>query len=96
LLRIVSASVANDYFRRLQSAKRGGKVLTMPLLEDAAALPGGSNHEVANMERSVLLAQLDRRLRSAPEAVGDRDRALFWLYYRHGFTAEEIGWRPLG
>ena len=42
------------------------------------------------MERSVLLAQLDRRLRSAPEAVGDRDRALFWLYYRHGFTAEEI------
>ena len=31
LLRLVSASVANDYFRRQHSAKRGGKVVTMPL-----------------------------------------------------------------
>jgi RNA polymerase sigma-70 factor (ECF subfamily) len=23
--------------------------------------------------------------------VTERDRALFWLYYRQGFTAEEIG-----
>ena len=29
LLRIVAASVANDYFRRLYSVKRGGKVITM-------------------------------------------------------------------
>ena len=31
LLRVVAASVANDYFRRLYSAKRGGKVVTMTL-----------------------------------------------------------------
>jgi RNA polymerase sigma-70 factor (ECF subfamily) len=29
-------------------------------------------------------------LRSAPKVVAERDRALFWLYYRQGFTAEEI------
>jgi RNA polymerase sigma-70 factor (ECF subfamily) len=37
-----------------------------------------------------LLAQLDQKLRSAPEIIPERDRALFWLYYRQGYTAEEI------
>jgi RNA polymerase sigma-70 factor (ECF subfamily) len=54
LLRLVSASVANDYFRRIYSAKRGGKVVITPL------------------------------------ADGDTQWSFFWLYYRQGFTAEEI------
>src|ERR1017187_9263637 len=81
LLRIVSASVANDYFRRLYSTKRGGKVVTMALVEDAAPLPATSANEPAQMQRSVLFAQLDRKLRSAPEVIGERERALLWLYY---------------
>jgi DNA-directed RNA polymerase specialized sigma24 family protein len=47
------------------------------------------------MRRSVLLAELDRMLRSAPEVIGDRDRALFWLYYLQGLTAEEIARLPV-
>ena len=90
LLRMVSASVANDYFRRLHSAKRGGNVVTTPLFEEEAQLPGGGAQPEAGMHRSVLLAQLDQKLRSAPKAVTERDRALFWLYYMQGFTAEEI------
>ena len=90
LLRMVSASVANDYFRRMYSAKRGGKVVTMPLVEDGAQLPAASAQPAAQMRQSALLAQLDRKLRSAPEVIGERDRAFFWLYYRQGFTAEEI------
>jgi RNA polymerase sigma factor (sigma-70 family) len=90
LLRLVSASVANDYFRRMYSAKRGGKVVTMPLVEDGAAVPAASVQPPAQMRQSALLAQLDRKLRSAPEVIGERDRAFFWLYYRQGFTAEEI------
>jgi RNA polymerase sigma-70 factor (ECF subfamily) len=42
------------------------------------------------MQQSALLAQLDQKLRSAPETIGERDRALFWLYYLQGYTAEEI------
>jgi RNA polymerase sigma-70 factor (ECF subfamily) len=90
LLRIVSASVANDYFRRLYSVKRGGNVTTMPLVEETP-LPSAANaRQTAQMQRSVLLSQLDQKLRSAPDVIGERDRALFWLYYRQGFTAEEI------
>jgi RNA polymerase sigma-70 factor (ECF subfamily) len=94
LLRIVAASVANDYFRRLYSVKRGGKVVTTPLVDDSAPLPASQAHQSGQMQKEVLMAQLDQRLRSAPDTIGDRDRALFWLYYRQGFTAEEIAGLP--
>jgi RNA polymerase sigma-70 factor (ECF subfamily) len=94
LLRIVVASVANDYFRRLYSAKRGGKVLTMPLLDESAQLPVGGTHEAARMQQSALFEQLDQKLRAAPDEIPERDRALFWLYYLQGYTAEEIAGLP--
>jgi RNA polymerase sigma-70 factor (ECF subfamily) len=90
LLRMVASSVANDYFRRLYSEKRGGKVVTMPLVEEAAAFPVASTHETARLHQSVLLAQLDEKLRSAPQVISERDRSVFWLYYLQGLTAEEI------
>lgn len=94
LLSTVAASVANDHFRRAYSAKRGGKVVINPLDEDEAQTPAASAHPAAQMHRSALLAQLDQKLQSAPEIVGERDRAFFWLYYREGFTAEEIASLP--
>ena len=90
LLRIVTASVANDYFRRIYSTKRGGKVVTMPLMDDDAQMPPEGARPVARMQQATLMAELDEKLRSAPEEIGERDRALFWLYYRQGYTAEEI------
>jgi DNA-directed RNA polymerase specialized sigma24 family protein len=47
------------------------------------------------MRRSVLLSELDRKLRSAPDVFGERDRVLFWLYYLQGLTAEEIARLPV-
>jgi RNA polymerase sigma-70 factor, ECF subfamily len=94
LLSTVAASVANDYFRRIHSAKRGGKVVINPLGEEDVQISAASANPAAQMQRSALLAQLDEKLRSAPENVGERDRAFFWLYYREGFTAEEIAGLP--
>jgi RNA polymerase sigma-70 factor (ECF subfamily) len=90
LLRIVAGSVANDYFRRTHSTKRGGKVVTISLTDEEAQSPTGGARSAERIEQSALYAQLDEKLRSAPESVGERDRALFWLYYRQGYTAEEI------
>ena len=95
LLRIVSASVANDYFRRMYSKKRGGKVVTTPLSEDAVPLSPAGASQATQMRRSVLFSELDRMMRSAPEVIGERDRALFWLYYLQGLTAEEIARLPV-
>lgn len=94
LLRIVSASVANDYFRRKSSAKRGGKVVTTVLDGDPPVGSADQTKAAAQMQRTVLLAELDRKLRAAPETIGERDRSIFWLYYRHGLTAEEIARLP--
>lgn len=88
LLRVVSASVANDYFRRHYSLKRGGNVVTLSL-DDVQETHSGRQAPSA-IQRSVLHAQLDQMIRSAPDVIGERDRNLFWLYYLHGFTAEEL------
>jgi RNA polymerase sigma-70 factor (ECF subfamily) len=90
LLRIVTGSVANDHFRRTHSTKRGGKVVTMSLTDEEAQSPAGGARSAARIEQLALYAQLDEKLRSAPENISERDRALFWLYYRQGYTAEEI------
>jgi RNA polymerase sigma-70 factor (ECF subfamily) len=93
LLRIVSASVANDYFRRQRSAKRGGKVVTVELDEYASAIvPGPDDPE--GMQKAVLLAELDLKLRTAPGVIAERDRVIFGLYYLQGLTAEEIAGLP--
>ncbi len=94
LLRIVTASVANDYFRRLYSTKRGGKVVTIALADEELHLPLDAARPAERIVHSALLAQLDAKLLSAPESIGERDRALFWLYYLQGFTAEEIARMP--
>lgn len=89
LLRIVSGSVANDYFRRLNSAKRGGKSVTSSLTEDTFPVHSKSQ-DSGDLQKAVLMAQLDQMMLASPHVVSGRDRSLFWLYYQQGFTAEEI------
>ena len=94
LLRSVTTSVASDYFRRHCSVKRGGKVVTSSLDEETVPQPAAGVRQSAQALQAVLLAELDRKLRSAPGELAERDRVLFWLYYRQGFTAEEIAALP--
>ena len=92
LLRVITSSVANDYFRRQYSEKRGGKVVTMLLDEEPSSMVAAHNDQDA--QRAVLFNELDRKLRSASGATAERDRALFWLYYLQGLTADEIASLP--
>ncbi len=94
LLRMVSASVASDYFRRLYSVKRGGRVVTAQLDEQASPALMAAPQGTAAMQKAVLFAELDQKMRSAPDVIGQRDRAIFWLYYLQGLTAEEIAGLP--
>ena len=94
LLRVVSASVANDHFRRQHSEKRGGKVVTLVIEEGPSPGIHPSRDEDVGMQRAVLFAELDRMLRAAPGAAAERDRTLFWLYYLQGLTADEIAALP--
>ena len=94
LLRVVTASVANDYFRRQHSEKRGGKVVTLGLEESSFPISHPTRSDDAEMQRMVLFSELDRLLRSSSGPTADRDRTLFWLYYLQGLTADEIAGLP--
>jgi RNA polymerase sigma-70 factor, ECF subfamily len=94
LLRRVATSAANDHFRRLRSAKRGGKAVMSELDVETAFRNAAGDGEPADAQRQVLYEQLDCRMRAAPDVIGERDRRLFWLYYLQGLTAEEIAALP--
>lgn len=94
LLRVISASVANDYFRRHYSEKRGGKVVTMVLDEEPMTVVPLASGKNTDIQRAVLFAELDHKLREAPGATASRDRIIFWLYYLQGLTADEIALLP--
>jgi RNA polymerase sigma-70 factor (ECF subfamily) len=90
-LKVLTANVANDYFKKLHAGKRGGSQTSEPLenVERVASPAGPASSEC--VERAVLLDQVDACLRAvAPADTRERDRTIFWLYYRQGLTAKEI------
>jgi RNA polymerase sigma-70 factor (ECF subfamily) len=94
LMRMITVSVATDYFRRTRAEKRGGlngaASLESSLIEEDLS----DGHSTWAVEWPALMAQLDGLLRLYPDAVSPRDRRLFWLYYRQGLTAEAISRIP--
>lgn len=90
-LKVVTANVANDYFKRLHAGKRGASQ-TDESLEDAertGRVMGPATPD--SMERAVLLDQVDACLTAvAPAETLQRDKTIFWMYYRQGLTAKEI------
>jgi RNA polymerase sigma-70 factor (ECF subfamily) len=91
-LKVITANLVQDHFKALHAQKRGSGHAFENL--DAVDPPGtlGSEREI---EREILLQQIDAVL-AAPEAgtTQERDRTIFWLYYRQGFTANAIAALP--
>jgi len=90
LLRTVAFSVTQDHFRGGLAAKRGAGGQEIPL--DRYTESALARHEgLPPMERQILLGQIDKCLAGADEVgAGERDRQIFWLYYRHGMTSRAI------
>jgi len=94
-LRVITASVATDHFRRLRAGKRGGQVHSISLEPHLQADDVSDPKATDAVQWPTLIAQIDGLLRLYPESVSGRDRYLFWLYYRHGLTAEAISRIPV-
>ncbi|MBL8229573.1 MAG: sigma-70 family RNA polymerase sigma factor [Bryobacterales bacterium] len=80
--RAVAANAAHDSLRSRFAAKRRAP-FTVTVQDQIA----GSTPESA--DREILLSQIESLLEGSK-----RDRAVFWLYYRQGFTAKEIAAIP--
>jgi RNA polymerase sigma-70 factor, ECF subfamily len=88
-LKTVALNVAIDHFRSLQPRTEE------PLEDWQAAAAEASAGGTASAEMSVLMEQVDGALtRSTSGETRERDRTVFWLYYKHGFTAKAIAALP--
>jgi RNA polymerase sigma-70 factor, ECF subfamily len=86
-LKTVALNVAIDHFRSLQPRAEE------PLEDWQAAEASAAG--TASAEMSVLLEQVDGALiKSTSSETRERDRTVFWLYYKHGFTAKAIAALP--
>ena len=94
LLRLITASVATDHFRRIRAEKRGGRAYSVPLEPHLQTDDVPDARAAAAVEWQSLIAQLDALLKLFPKTVSARDRNVFWLYYKQGWTAEAISRIP--
>lgn len=81
-LRVVAANAARDSLRCRYANKRGQRV-TIPMDDHMDSLRAQAG--LAEIDRQVLLRQVDELIDSS-----ERDRAVFWLYFRQGLSAKEI------
>jgi RNA polymerase sigma-70 factor (ECF subfamily) len=84
-LRVVASSVVADSERTRRAQKRGAGSEPADIESETLGAPA-SNDFAEQLERKVLFEQVDHCLGSE----SDRDRHIFWLYYRHGLTARAI------
>jgi RNA polymerase sigma-70 factor (ECF subfamily) len=92
-LRVVAANVAHDHFRRARAFKAGGAHAEKQESIEAPELD--KRRASSAIERGVLLEEMDRRLKTlSHEPNFNRNRAIFWFYYKEGLTATEIAALP--
>jgi RNA polymerase sigma-70 factor (ECF subfamily) len=90
-VKVVTANVVRDHFKASRSQRRGAhqvEGLTDDFVPAAAETSRGSPKA---MERAILLEEVNRHLEEC--VVGpdrDRNRKIFWLYYRAGLSARAI------
>jgi RNA polymerase sigma-70 factor, ECF subfamily len=93
-LKKVAANVVEDYFRGSNSQKRGSGH-EEENIDDVRPAPPANPRSSHAAERSILIREIDQCLAElAGEPNFVRDRAIFWLYYRHGLTAKAISELP--
>jgi RNA polymerase sigma-70 factor (ECF subfamily) len=94
-LKKVAANTTHDYFRHGRSQSAGGSrahVSTSDVDVEAGKEVHGSQDRIAFQ---ILLNQIDEHLKghlTGPDQ--ERDRTIFWLYFRQGMSTKEIGSLP--
>lgn len=91
-LKVFTSNTVHDHFRSLRTKKRGGQITTTLTAEIESVVESNSPLSSPRaIEISILFREIDtllRRMETGP--TGDRDRRIFWLYYRVGLTSAAI------
>ena len=94
-LKITAANVAHDYFRHVNTQSFGGEKphdSTSDVDPEAGKEVRGSQETIV---LEILLKEIDEHLKhclTGPDQ--ERDRTIFWLYFRQGMSTKEIASLP--
>jgi RNA polymerase sigma-70 factor (ECF subfamily) len=95
-LKVVTANLVHDHLKAANSSKRGSGTVEVEADSSVESHdPRGAASAVNSTERAVLLREVNDtlgRLAAGPHL--QRDRKVFWLYYRVGLTANAIAALP--
>jgi RNA polymerase sigma-70 factor (ECF subfamily) len=94
-IKVFTANLVHDHFKALHTQRRGGATLQFQVEgEPELNLPSRTADE-KSMERAILIGEIDACLRVAETGPNvERDRKIFWLYYRVGLSASAIASLP--
>jgi RNA polymerase sigma-70 factor (ECF subfamily) len=94
-LRVVAANVVLDHFKQASAEKRGASQTDSYSENSGLAAPSSTTAGLDPLQRGILMRQIDDILRQElPEEEVERNRLIFWLYYRDGLTASAIAALP--
>ena len=93
LLRATAISAVCDHFRRKQAVKRRGDVSAEPL-ESVRNETATARETEQVYHDSLNLRRIDELLQAGDPALSERNRFIFWLHYRDGFSTTEIARLP--
>jgi RNA polymerase sigma-70 factor (ECF subfamily) len=94
-IKTVAVNVTHDYFKSRHSRKRGAGNADHPMEEAANSIRREKKTDQQEIEQQVLLRQVDQCLDACSQGPDQqRDRTVFWLYYRQGMTAKDIASMP--
>jgi RNA polymerase sigma-70 factor, ECF subfamily len=94
-LKKIATNLAHDYFKHRHNQSSGGDkphVSTADVDPEAGRKVHGSQESIAH---GVLLNEIDQHLKrglTGPDQ--ERDRMIFWLYFRQGMSTKEIASLP--
>jgi RNA polymerase sigma-70 factor, ECF subfamily len=95
-VKVFAANLAHDHFKASHAQKRGGAVETASMNDEAGAeCTARMQPTDIILERNLLVGKVAACLEGiALGQTGDRDRRIFWLYYRAGLSASAIATLP--
>jgi RNA polymerase sigma-70 factor (ECF subfamily) len=92
-LKTVTANLVYDHFRSLRASIRN--VENTVEIEKAFAQPHTGRGEAELIENQVFFEEIDRILIARGSGWSEqKDRTIFWLYYRQGLTLKKIAAIP--
>ena len=95
-IKVFTANLVHDCLKASHSQKRGGATITTSIDdEEPSRSLMTSVPASATMDRTLLIQQVDACLQIVASGPSfERDRRIFWLYYRVGLTASAIAALP--